>query len=193
MPYLLSLSLYFDFISFSQFAAISNEIKTGELVFQEKIGSDGESRTVRRDERLKDNAALPAAFVNKAGDLLYGKLVDGFEGENFNAPPPASSDFLAVTDGVKKLVQVFVDKGYALKASVEPVQFSPNSTGGKLRVKLEGSATQWGLRALASRRALLVNDFTGLAVGAYLRACGFSAYEKIRYSDTSTEQLWTIV
>ncbi|XP_024403433.1 uncharacterized protein [Physcomitrium patens] len=185
--------LYFDFISFSQFAAISNEIKTGELVFQEKIGSDGESRTVRRDERLKDNAALPAAFVNKAGDLLYGKLVDGFEGENFNAPPPASSDFLAVTDGVKKLVQVFVDKGYALKASVEPVQFSPNSTGGKLRVKLEGSATQWGLRALASRRALLVNDFTGLAVGAYLRACGFSAYEKIRYSDTSTEQLWTIV
>jgi hypothetical protein len=38
------------------------------------------------------------------------------------------------TDGVKKLVQVFVDKGYALKSSVEPVQFSANQPGGKLRV-----------------------------------------------------------
>ncbi|KAG0601759.1 hypothetical protein M758_11G137500 [Ceratodon purpureus] len=185
--------LYFDFISFSQFAAISNEMKTGEVVFQEKVGSDGESRTVRRDERLKDNATLPAAFINKAGDLLYEKLIDGFEGEVFNAPPPASSDFLAVTDGVKKLVQVFVDRGYALKSSVEPVQFSPNQPGGKLRVKLEGSATQWGVRALASRRALLLNDFAALAVGAYLRACGFSASPKVRYTDTSTEQLWTLV
>jgi hypothetical protein len=62
-----------------------------------------------------------------------------------------------------------------------------------LQVKLEGSATQWGVRALASRRALLLNDFAGLAVGAYLRACGFSASQKVRYTDTSTEQLWTIL
>jgi DNA-binding MltR family transcriptional regulator len=39
------------------------------------------------------------------------------------------------TEGVKKLVRVFVDKGYALKASVEPVQFSANKPGGKLRVR----------------------------------------------------------
>ena len=38
------------------------------------------------------------------------------------------------TDGVKKLVQVFVDKGYALKSSAEPVQFLANQRGGKLRV-----------------------------------------------------------
>lgn len=61
------------------------------------MGSDGESRTVRRDERLKDNATLPAAFINKAGDLLYEKLVDGFENEVFDAPPPASADFLTVS------------------------------------------------------------------------------------------------
>lgn len=61
------------------------------------MGSEGESRTVRRDERLKDNATLPAAFINKAGDLLYEKLVDGFEDEVFDAPTPASSDFLAVS------------------------------------------------------------------------------------------------
>ena len=52
---------------------------------------------MRRDERLKDNSTLPAAFINKAGDLLYEKLIDGFEGEIFDAPPPTSSDFLAVS------------------------------------------------------------------------------------------------
>jgi hypothetical protein len=61
------------------------------------VGSDGESRTVRRDERLKDNATLPAAFINKAGDMMYEKLIEGFEGEVFDAPPPDSSDFLAVS------------------------------------------------------------------------------------------------
>ena len=44
-------------------------------------------------------------------------------------------------DGVKKLVQVFVDKGYALKSSVEPVQFAPNQPGGKLRVSFQLSST----------------------------------------------------
>lgn len=37
----------------------------------------GESRLVTRDPALQDNAALPAAFQRKAGDLLYTGLRDG--------------------------------------------------------------------------------------------------------------------
>jgi hypothetical protein len=69
---------------------------------------------------------------------------------------------------------------------------SPMETS-QMQVKLDGSATQWGVRALASRRALLLNDFAALAVGAFLQASGFQASQKVRYTDTSTEQLWTIV
>jgi hypothetical protein len=61
------------------------------------------------------------------------------------------------------------------------------------QVKMEGSATQWGVQALASRRALLLSDFAALAVGGYLLASNRKASHKVRYSDTSTEQLWTIV
>lgn len=187
--------LYFDFISFSQFATISNEMRTGEVVFEEKMGSDGERRVVRRDTKLQDNGDLPAAFIDKAGKLLYQQLLDGFEGEVFDAPPPCTSDsdFSSVIKGVKKLLQVFVNEGYALNASIEPVQSSADNHGGKLRVKMEGSATQWGIQALASRRALLLSDFAALAVGGYLLASNRKASHKVRCSDTSTEQLWTIV
>ena len=37
----------------------------------------GESRLVTRDPALQDNAALPAAFQRRAGDLLYAGLRDG--------------------------------------------------------------------------------------------------------------------
>lgn len=148
------LQLYFDFISFSQFATISNEMKTGEVVFQvefytfsrtlstrplpvkcmhaflvslykrtgcvvnavdelhelliqEKLGSDGELRTVRRDERIKDNALLPAAFIDTAGKMLYTKLLEGFEGEVFDAPPPCNSplDFSSVSPHPQKCIR----------------------------------------------------------------------------------------
>lgn len=70
-----------------------------KLLIQEKLGSDGELRTVRRDERIKDNAMLPAAFIDTAGKMLYTKLLEGFEGEMFDAPPPCNSpsDFSSVS------------------------------------------------------------------------------------------------
>lgn len=49
--------------------------------------------------------------------------------------------FVQVINGVKMLLQVFEDKGYAIKASVEPVQFSSNKLGGKLRVSLPLSSS----------------------------------------------------
>lgn len=52
---------------------------------------------MRRDEWLKDNVVLLVVFVNKVGDLLYGKLVDGFEGENFNVFFLVLLDFLVVS------------------------------------------------------------------------------------------------
>jgi hypothetical protein len=52
------------------------------------------------------------------------------------------------------------------------------------QVKIEGSATQWGVQALASRRAPLLSDFAALAVGGYLLASNRKASHKLRCSDT---------
>ncbi|BBM99349.1 hypothetical protein MPTK1_1g20650 [Marchantia polymorpha subsp. ruderalis] len=186
--------LYFDFISFAQFATISKEIQTGEVVFQEKLGASGELQTVRRDASLVDNAKLPTAFIERAGNIIYERLLEGFEDDSFNAPPPLSEDssFSVVVQNVQKLLQILVDQGYALKAVVDEVESFTDSRGGKFRVKVDGSATLWGLQTLVSRRALVLSNFDALAVGGFLRACKRHATYKIRCSDTSVEELWTV-
>jgi hypothetical protein len=55
---------------------------------QEKNGAFGEIKTVRRDPNLMDNSLLPLSFTQRAGDLVYQRLLEGFEGENFNIPKP---------------------------------------------------------------------------------------------------------
>ncbi|KAL2652578.1 hypothetical protein R1flu_020706 [Riccia fluitans] len=142
--------LYFDFISFSQFATISQEIRNSEVVFQEKVGANGETRTVRRDASLSDNSKLPTAFIKRAGDLIYQRLVEGFEDQSFNAPSPLpeGSSFDTIVVGVRKVLQILVDQGYALKAVVDQVEPSSDALGGKFRVKVDGGATLWGLQTL---------------------------------------------
>lgn len=51
--------------------------------------------------------------------------------------------FVQVINGVKKLLRVFEDKGYVIKASVEPVQFSADKLGGQLRVSSSLSTAYW--------------------------------------------------
>ena len=65
-----------------------------EHFLQEKNGAYGELKTVRRNANFMDNSLLPLAFTRRAGDLIYERLVEGFEGESFNIPrpcPPSSS------------------------------------------------------------------------------------------------------
>lgn len=68
-------------------------------------------KTVRRDPALKDNASLPAAFKQLAGRKIYTGLVDGFEGEEFGAPPPceagASFDCVSLTSILRVWLEVF--------------------------------------------------------------------------------------
>ncbi|KAL3684406.1 hypothetical protein R1sor_002428 [Riccia sorocarpa] len=183
--------LYFDFISFSQFATISQEMQNGEVVFQEKIGANGETQVVRRDGNLTDNSKLPMAFIKRAGDVIYQRLVEGFEDQSFNAPSPLAEGS-SFDSGVQNVLQILVDQGYALKATVDQVTPSSDSLGGKFRVKVDGGATLWGLQTLVSRRASVLPTFDTLAVGGFLRACKKRATYKIRYSDTSVEELWTV-
>lgn len=151
--------LYFDFISFAQFATISNVMKTGEVVFQEKLGADGDLRTVRRDASIMQNSLLPTAFTEKAGNLIYQRILGGFEGESFDAPGPCAptADSKCLIKGINKLLQVFIDQGYALNANVEEVSSENYNQGLKLRVRVQGNATLWGMRTLASRGASVLS------------------------------------
>eukprot|EP00850_Spirogloea_muscicola_P008293 SM000044S15940 [mRNA] locus=s44:172031:173858:+ [translate_table: standard] len=184
--------LYFDFITFSQFATISRAMQTGQLVFQERTGSTGEMRTVIRDERFHDNASLPKAFEHQAGSRIYTSLVEGFEGNVFGAPMPCPSgaNIDYVVGSIRSLLDVLVSHGYALAATVADVNIT--SDAGSFQLNLEGPATLWGMRTLSNRGALTRTDFHALAIAALLRASQFGCKCTPQCTETSCLERWTI-
>lgn len=65
----LSDPLYFDFISFCQYAVISDKIKNGQYEFFERVGADGELQRVTRNNSIL-NENLAKAHSDLVGDKL---------------------------------------------------------------------------------------------------------------------------
>lgn len=61
---------YFDFISFAQYASVAMAMRNGRDIFEEKVGADGEKRTVQRDPEFLDNARLPEEHARRTGDRI---------------------------------------------------------------------------------------------------------------------------
>ena len=109
--------LYFDFISYTQFKVVSKEIPRSQSVFEERSGAEGTTKVVRRDATLSDNKVLPAVLAQRLGDTIYARVRYGFEGTDFDAPEPSfDGDVDSAVGGMRKLVNSFVRKGYALKS-----------------------------------------------------------------------------
>lgn len=183
----LSDPLYFDFISYSQALAVDAALKGHPpRVFEEEydeceLKPDQDecpilTRVVRRDAPA-DDADLPSEFWRRAGDLIFEGLAGGFRGEQFEGVPGLLSPGAGadeVVAGFRALLGVLVAKGYALASEVSVVPASPSSSSSsnelELRVTLEGSATQWGSAALASRRSKALTLHEAAALDGWLRA-----------------------
>ena len=61
---------YFDFISFAQYASVAAAMRNGRDFFEEKVGAEGDKRTVQRDADFKDNARLPEEHARRVGDRI---------------------------------------------------------------------------------------------------------------------------
>lgn len=61
---------YFDFISFAQYASVAEAMRNGRDFFEEKVGAEGEKRTVQRSADFKDNARLPEEHARRVGDRI---------------------------------------------------------------------------------------------------------------------------
>ncbi|WIA08996.1 hypothetical protein OEZ85_008410 [Tetradesmus obliquus] len=115
----LSDPLYFDFISFSQYATISREMGQPQRVFEEYYeicppgaGDDDPcesgQKVVTRPPQYADDSQLPAYFFQKTGDLIYDGLLNGFRGEDFGGPPPApaGASIQQLAAGVQQLLSI---------------------------------------------------------------------------------------
>ena len=180
--------LYFDFISYTQFKVVSKEIPRSQSVFEERSGAEGTTKVVRRDATLSDNKVLPAVLAQRLGDTIYARVRYGFEGTDFDAPEPSfDGDVDSAVNGMRKLVNSFVRKGYALKSAVDVVN---NGVGDKQRVvtiRLDGPATLWSAQALAARGVTPSNEYLGYALTGYLRLCGVPSVYSTKVNDTAVE------
>jgi len=70
--------VYFDFISFAQYATIAYKAKYGKMDFVEKFNADGDSQVVKRNKYLEDNSILPLAFTRLVGDKLLDFMLDKY-------------------------------------------------------------------------------------------------------------------
>lgn len=62
---------YFDFISFAQYATISNTFQHAMTDFIEKEGAEGTSRVIRRNDSIPNNAVLPDLHSKLVGQKLF--------------------------------------------------------------------------------------------------------------------------
>lgn len=166
-------------------------MRSGRHVFREFCENcEDETQLVMRSPELQDNAKLPSFFEHRLGDKIYRDLLDGFQGTKFNVPLPVSPDssFEEVTNGVDQVLQVFVESGYALRASIADA----NSDDSTFSVLLEGPATVWGMQAVASWGSSVYPAYDVLAVAAYLRASGWEARCGLSWSTYNLRETWKI-
>ncbi|GAB4822963.1 hypothetical protein N2152v2_010009 [Parachlorella kessleri] len=186
---------YFDFISFSQFAAISREIPQGRQVFKEYCEDcEGMTRLVTRDPSTQDNARLPELHARLTGERIYSGLVNGFRGVQYGGPQPCSPgcSFQELMAGVQQVLDIFTGQGFAINTTLSSVTPAASGRGGSFSVKMEGPANLWSLQSLASRRSLVYNAYDALAVAAYLRASGRTPTYKLAWTDTAITERWTV-
>jgi hypothetical protein len=151
---------------------------------------------IRRPAQFDDDALLPLYLFETAGNLMYQGLRDGFRGEVFGGPgaAPPGAGLPELVGGVRQLLDITVDRGYAISARVTAVP--PGGTAGPkggFRVEVQGSANLWALRALGARQAKVANAYDAMIVAAWLRASGVDADYQLRLVDAGLEVDWTLL
>ncbi|KAJ1416693.1 hypothetical protein B484DRAFT_454224 [Ochromonadaceae sp. CCMP2298] len=70
--------VYFDFISFAQYAVIAYKAKYGKWEFVEKTNAAGDSIVVRRNSRVDRNDMLPGVHSQLVGDKVLGFMLEKY-------------------------------------------------------------------------------------------------------------------
>ena len=199
--------LYFDFISFAQYAAISRDItQNPQVVFEElqpeeeftKNGTFIQQRfvtnVVRRDSSLMDNNLLPIRF----DEIVGGKIIDRIIGETPSAFPSSITDgskpnVNVVLLSMKQLVKTFLGYGFAFSGKVEMTPSSNGAAPGtEFVITLSAPATLWSGRALQQRKAKPCNDFILKASKVLLKKAGYGKVStSLKY--TNAQEISTIV
>ena len=189
--------LYFDHISFSQYSTLNAILNRNngkpDMEFEEKLGFEGEVKRVKRDEKFATRKELIPAFSYLVGRNIFNFLKNGFEltedkpfdgvPEFINLDGSQDENSVKIVDGVKALLQVFLNYGFCKEFQVSL------QDDGKLIVTVVGPAMLWSIGALENEGARVVNDYVGYTISYFLFESGVKS--KRRYAKTDSSMVYT--
>jgi hypothetical protein len=174
-------SVYFDFISFAQYATLSWALRNGRLNFIEKYNAQGDTQVVNRATKLANNSLLPFAFRRLVGNKVLRFMFAKYPASIL--PPaslPSSSTagelpFDQFLTFAQQILDIFTINCYALDCSIEaispteasklvpkatiPTAPSPLATPVLFaKVRLRAPASLWSSQVLRNRKDI-VNSF----------------------------------
>lgn len=189
----------------------------------EECDGDEKRLVVRDGSRWGSLEQLPASFRTRVADRIYTSMSMGFrvgahcaamcritccrQGQQFGAPLAVKNASTGdLCEGVQRIVDVFVERGFALKAEVVD-RVVDAQQGGSFAVRVEGPANLWGrwrwllvtatlchtgIGALVARRSLVINTYVDYAIDGYLRACGRTPAYRSTRTDVGTTSYFTL-
>ena len=169
--------LYFDHVSFAQYAVISDKMRRGKQSYVQLIDANGTAESVQRAPLLENNDLLPAAHARLVGDAILDFIVEtygatrpsvipaglpysnntaAFKAKMRGSPMPLP-DFITAAQDV---LDTLLINSYALNIKVEgPLpEKLPNQGSMLMSVRAVGPANLWGSQVLRMRKDV-VNDF----------------------------------
>ena len=153
--------VYFDFISYAQYAVISDKIKNGKLEFVEKVNATGDTQIVRRDPMFNDNKMLSSVHSAMVGEKLLESIMDTYNNNPKLLPPPPTNNAISFDDFkqyAQLILDIFLINGYALSMELTPLP-SVESGQSIYKIVTKLPINLWSLQALIVRGDTPVNNF----------------------------------
>ena len=206
LPNMEELELYFDFISYAQYATINREISLDPpYLFEEQQPIDqGEDKpqkfvpvVIKRDPSLT-NDRLGPEHSRMVGESILEKLEEVFGKTDSKLPTIENNsrpDSATLLVALKQLVNLFLVNGYAFNGSVSILSDSRDSTsaaGAKFLLSLNSPATIWSSKILQVEGAKVSNSFLTKAATEFVRHTGYKVSSTIKY-DGTTENITIMV
>jgi hypothetical protein len=161
----LSDPVYFDFISYAQYAVISDKMKNGKLEFVEKVNATGDTQIVRRNPLYSDNNILPNIHSKIVGDKILEYLIDSYQNNSKLLPPLLKTNenlvsYQDLSNYMQMILDLFLINNYALSASIIQLPSKDISDGELLyQIIIRLPINLWSHQALINRNDQPVNNF----------------------------------
>ena len=168
--------LYFDHVSFAQYAVIADKMRRGKQSYIQLIDANGTAQSVQRDKSLENNDLLPQAHSKAVGDALLDWMLETYPTITPRDLPFSNDTRLAVqgrpraplsefVPQAQQLLDIFELNSYALNMRVEPLPVAASSSSSSsapptlFSVTLTGPANLWSSQTLRRRGDEPCNDF----------------------------------